>query len=92
MCVNNSQDFLRVSGISPRVLLDLYEWLSCSIIYQTTLSVDLDSKGDYDDNINYLLLNVLLDIQTVYQSLGISNKDLKHLIDGLFYNNKTSMT
>ena len=73
-------------------LQDLYTWLS-SIINQTSpslsLSVALDSERDYDDNINYLLLNVLLGGQAVYKLLHVSNKDRKLLIDGLFY--KTSM-
>ena len=73
-------------------LKDLYAWLSRRIINQTILSVVLDSERDYDDNINYLLLNVLLGGQAVYQLLGISNKDRKLLIDVLFHNNKPSMS
>ena len=67
---------------------ELYAWLN-RIINQTSLEVSQESECDYEDNINYLLLNVLLGGQAVYQILRMSNKDQKLLIDGLFY--KSSM-
>ena len=48
-----------------------------------------ESERDYEDNINYLLLNVLLGGHAVYRLLHMNSTDRKLLIDGLF--NKSSM-
>ena len=77
-------------------LEDLYAWLSHSINQTSLLDVDvavaLDSERDYDDNIHYLLLNVLLGGQAVYSLLRIRPKDQKRIIEDLFFNNPSSMS
>ena len=67
---------------------ELYAMLN-RIIDQTSLEVIQESECDYEDNINYLLLNVLLGGHAVYRLLRMSSKDQKLLIDGLYH--KSSM-
>ena len=67
---------------------ELYAWLT-RIINQTSLEVTRESESDYEDNINYLLLNVLLGGHAVYRLLHVNSTDRKHILDGLF--NKSSM-
>ena len=62
---------------------ELYARLN-RIINQTSLELTQESERDYEDNINYLLLNVLLGGHSVYRLLRVSNKDRKLFMDDFY--------
>ncbi len=59
------------------------------VLLKTSLEVTQKSESDYEVNINYLLLIVLLGKHEIYQLLRVCNMDRKLLIDTLYH--KSSM-
>ena len=87
-CILRCKVFKEARAQHLPFLDELYAWLT-RIINQTSLEVTRESESDYEDNINYLLLNVLLGGHAVYRLLHVNSTDRKHILDGLF--NKSSM-
>ena len=62
------------------------------IIEQKSLDVSLDSEKDYDNNIYYFILSVLLGGRSIYSKIKVNDGEQRQLVNNIFKQSSTSST
>jgi len=62
------------------------------IIEQKSLYVSFDSEKDYDNNIYYFILSVLLGWCSIYEKIKLNDGEQRQLVDNIFKQSSISWT